>query len=354
MDGNVYYLLLLISFALGAWIWARYQKQRQTSLSTLRIWIPLTVSAIVIIILFLTAKDLFPVNPDFGRNLEVIAIEIRDLLKQLPDVSVAEKHHKEIIDALDRGVLAHAATSGGITSSGAIALFLTLLFLASAIVIALFFSGPYWDIAKKVLVISSMMPALGLSFMATLEKVVGVDKLFGIDLRDMHLFTFKTEISSGTSPQELDLRIHVTADETQLDCGEGENYKIGPFADGTAGDASIKPDEKLLTKLKKDIEILVGKLIKNHLGQRPLGLILVGSADKRELTPPLFHFFGSNAGLAQARAEWVRKAIENSMNPKPKTILTLSSGPAHVGLDPLPEDLAKDRSVRVCAIWGNK
>ena len=150
--------------------------------------------------------------------------------------------------------------------------------------------------------------------------------------------------------------VPVTVDETELDCGEGDSYKIGPFADGNAGDTSIKPDEKLLAKLNENIEPLVGKLTKNHLGQRPLGLILVGSADKRELKPPLFHLFGSNAGLAQARAEWVRKAIENSsMRPKPKTILTLSSGPAHVGQDPLPEkDLAEDRSVRVCAIWGSK
>jgi|ERR1051325_9417327 hypothetical protein len=138
-----------------------------------------------------------------------------------------------------------------------------------------------------------------------------------IDLRDMRLITFESGNPDRTSLKDLDFRIHVTEDEIQLDCGEGDNYKIGPFADGTAGVTSIKPDEQLLTKLKKDIETLVGKLTKNHLGQRPLGLILVGSADKRELKLPLFHFFGSNAGLAQARAEWAHKAIENSMDPRP-------------------------------------
>jgi len=126
------------------------------------------------------------------------------------------------------------------------------------------------------------------------------------------MFTFKTESPASTSPQGLDVKIHVTADEMELDCGEGDNYKIGLFVDGTAGNTSVKPDEKNLSELTGKITKLTEKLTENHLGQRPLGLILVGSADKRELKPPLFHFFGSNAGLAQTRAEWVRKAIINS------------------------------------------
>lgn len=353
MDENAYYLLLLISFTVGAWIWAR--PQNLSSPSTLQVWIAPALSVITMLGITLTAQNLFKnasVHLDPNNKLEVIALEIRDLLKRLPDPSVAEKYHKEIIDAIGRGTSTPTATSGDLTVLGAIMLSLAVVPFAIALLITLFGPSRQTNFRNK-LVSFAMVPTAALSLMVVLEKF-SVDKFLGIDLRDMHLVTFESGKSVGAPPQDLDLRIHVTADETELDCGDGDNYKIGPFADGTAGDTSMKPDVKNLSELKAKIADLTGTLEEHRLKQRLLGLILVGSADIRELKPPLTHSFGSNAGLAQARAEWVRIAIGNSMSPKPKTILTLSSGPAHVGLDPLPENLAKDRSVRVCAIWGSK
>jgi len=345
MDENGYYLLLLISFAVGAWIWPR--DQNQSFSSTPQVWIAMALMLAIII----AAKILLensPINPEPNQKLESIALEIKDLLKRLPEPSVAKQYHEEIIAALGRGTPAHPTTSGGITPVGATSLFLTLLFLAVAIGIAFFASGPNWNIVGKGFVLASIAPALTLSLLGTLEKGIGIDNLFGMDLHDIHLFTFPSGTPAGTSPQDLDLRIHVTEDEAQLDCGEGDNYKIGPFADGDAEKGNI-------INLNKKTTDLAGELIKNHARQRLLGLILVGSADKRALKPPLFRIFGSNTGLAQARAEWVRKTLKNSMDPMPRTILTLSAGPAHVGQDPLPEKLlAEDRSVRVCAIWGSK
>ena len=150
-------------------------------------------------------------------------------------------------------------------------------------------------------------------------------------------------------------------DETQLDCGERDKakpdiYRIGPFADGDP-EKGEKDERGNVIKLDEKIRALAKNLNDGtQRGKSLQGLILVGSVDKRPLSPALARNFGSNTGLAQARAEWVRNAIvnEKALSPMPKTILTLSSGPAHIGHDLLPKDLAEDRSVRVCAIWGSK
>jgi hypothetical protein len=63
--------------------------------------------------------------------------------------------------------------------------------------------------------------------------------------------------------------------------------------------------------------------------------------------------YGSNAGLAHARAEWVRSLLLDLAAPEldPARVVTLTSGPQTLGLDAPPGILANDRCVRIYACW---
>jgi hypothetical protein len=82
--------------------------------------------------------------------------------------------------------------------------------------------------------------------------------------------------------------------------------------------------------------------------------MLVGSADKRPLTGELLREFGSNAGLAQARARLIRTSLieDLKMDPGKVAILSVYAGPENVGASVTFQQMALDRSVQVCALWG--
>jgi hypothetical protein len=139
--------------------------------------------------------------------------------------------------------------------------------------------------------------------------------------------------------------------QTNFDCGdEDAPFAVGPFVTG----------QTVLQQPAADIKALLDRL-KARRNDRPLlGLILIGSADKTPLLPQLAKQYDSNVGLAQARAEWVRSRLmeDDAAHQLELTgerkIATVISGPTKVGLNIAPTDLAIDRSVRVCAIWGTK
>jgi len=100
-------------------------------------------------------------------------------------------------------------------------------------------------------------------------------------------------------------------------------------------------------------------------GQAPTLVMIIGSTDPSPLRSDVRLTFGSNFGLARARAEWVKsqwKAWEQRMggslpdacNVPDDNFLTLGSGPS---ITPEPrgsghEDLSRDRQVEIWAIWG--
>jgi hypothetical protein len=140
-----------------------------------------------------------------------------------------------------------------------------------------------------------------------------------------------------------------TRSDAGFDCGDPDNaLKVGPFVTG---------DVKL-EKGTTDVNVLLDRLSARRDHRALIGLILLGSADKTPLLPKLASQYGSNAGLAQARAEWVRsRLLQADVSHQLGVaswdkIATTVAGPARVGIDITPDALALDREVRVCAIWG--
>ena len=83
-------------------------------------------------------------------------------------------------------------------------------------------------------------------------------------------------------------------------------------------------------------------------------LLLIGRVDITQLSEQARKDYGSDSGLAQARAKWVRdKLVERSQNTEQKEALRrailLSAGPLHVGENVSDCDRALDRSVEVWA-----
>ena len=83
-------------------------------------------------------------------------------------------------------------------------------------------------------------------------------------------------------------------------------------------------------------------------------LLLIGRVDITQLSEQARKDYGSDSGLAQARAKWVRdKLVERSQNTEQKEALRrailLSAGPLHVGENVSNCDRALDRSVEVWA-----
>ena len=86
-------------------------------------------------------------------------------------------------------------------------------------------------------------------------------------------------------------------------------------------------------------------------------LLLIGRVDITQLTDEKRKPYGSNSGLAQARAKWIleklKKRFPEHQSTLERTIL-LSAGPLHTGEEATEINRAKDRSVEVWACWTPK
>lgn len=275
-------------------------------------------------------QEVVKLNEDFWKS-------------RIHEVSEEQSRHAEFIqvlqrltEALDHHTLdAPSTTFDGVSLLGAITLAFILLPLAFAII--------WWKGHKRTwIAMAIVLPTAFLIGGFTLQHLLKVETMFGLDFRGMHLLTInvhsKGDFDSGTDRQP-------TASDSYLDCGHGDLQVVGPFADGRY-DTGLN----LETKLASVAGVLHQKQVDHHL----LGLILVGVADKRPLRQPQDPVVASNSGLARARAEWVKSKLVNSLDPMTGDILTLSSGPVHILQNASPSQLAEDRSVRVCAAWGAK
>jgi hypothetical protein len=102
----------------------------------------------------------------------------------------------------------------------------------------------------------------------------------------------------------------------------------------------------------------VVRCLSERAKSRPLlQLVLVGSADKFELVSALRPRYGSNAGLARARADWVAKEITRRWPDPPAPVsqaLALTVGPGQVGENLSPAQTGDDRGVAIHAVWGKE
>jgi hypothetical protein len=120
---------------------------------------------------------------------------------------------------------------------------------------------------------------------------------------------------------------------------------VGPFVSGTH--TMLDPDgQSSMNAVKQSItdSQAHGKL---------LILFVVGSADKRPLSGRVAAIYGSNEGLAGARADWVRcqiVSLPSASFPANRVVVTIR-GPAKIGASVSSLDMSSDRLVDVYGLW---
>lgn len=137
-----------------------------------------------------------------------------------------------------------------------------------------------------------------------------------------------------------------TASIGAMDCDK--EWKVGTFVVGL--DDQLEGGGSIADKVEQIVSRMKTKM--DH--QALLGILLVGSADKRPLSGDLLRKYGSNAGLARARSETVKKNLVDRPNKgfSKVDVISVYAGPENVGASVTFEQMALDRVVQVCALWG--
>lgn len=145
--------------------------------------------------------------------------------------------------------------------------------------------------------------------------------------------------------------------------------RISPFEKGERyleGMSSTSSDEISMNSgnsLARDFEVMC-EAFASH-GQTPTLVMIIGSTDPSPLRRGVRQTFGSNFGLARARAEWVKSQWETwerekkgshseACNVPDENFMTLGSGPSFTPelRGRRQEDWADDRRVEIWALWG--
>ncbi len=123
--------------------------------------------------------------------------------------------------------------------------------------------------------------------------------------------------------------------------------RLGRVGSFQSGNAICEPSDG-----KGCFDIKTSLVAKGKHG-RPDLVLLVGSADRQPLGPGLRRRFGSNMGLARARAGWARDNLKEKFKDvfESAKFLVLVSGPGKTRETTTMEDLKEDRGVEVWAIW---
>jgi hypothetical protein len=98
----------------------------------------------------------------------------------------------------------------------------------------------------------------------------------------------------------------------------------------------------------------VVQAIRNRTEKRLVSVLLVGSSDRLRLGEPATRVFGSNEGLARARAEWTKTqliACRSFRKDSLPELIVLTRGPAIRGDDANEHDTDEDRFVMVEGLW---
>jgi hypothetical protein len=176
---------------------------------------------------------------------------------------------------------------------------------------------------------------------------------------------------SKTEPLRIEISYHVyprpqdPAQMTDLFCGSSKdgsgenNMRIAPFPDGWATvedypDRATADIQKAFKTLESQISTVL-EFLKSQ-PKRVASLMVIGSADRRQLaTAAVRKRYGSNSGLAQARANWVKdKLVSDPRRIETQAVVAFDAGPSIfkvVSAGSASTELALDRAVQVCALW---
>lgn len=264
-----------------------------------------------------------------SHQLEVI------LEKYLSNTSTQEHPQKEVLEAIDNiksDINSRTEDTAVSTSIFGIAFFVFVV------------SGVLWFVMKLRGNSSHALGFVTLSALLTTSFSIA-DKIFDWKLVEnvsFTLFSFSSKLENGQGekiPSDYSNRI-------TLSCPN--SYTIAPFVTGK--DDTLEYGQVFSEK----IQLLVNRLTDDSVLKNGELLILIGSADRRPLGSELINFYGSNAGLAQARAMSVKTLLKQHLQKPVPAILVFSTGP-NVITDSivLPNAdyelaLANDRSVRLC------
>jgi hypothetical protein len=117
--------------------------------------------------------------------------------------------------------------------------------------------------------------------------------------------------------------------------------RVGPFLEATANKLSPYRGDSALTAV---IDTLRAHLRSNELQF----VIVLGGVDKRQLRDPAQTWFGSNEGLAQARAAWLSDTLAKAINGLDAVpVLVWSQGARNFGTSVTSLHLQEDRRVTV-------
>lgn len=315
-------------------IWAHGREYRWSILCAV-----LLLFGLIALVLAFQLVQIQAVTPKTGLENKTV----EHLLSQLPTADLVTRQHEEMLKALDRPSLAPTSSSfkvGGVWAFLSFGVVGVLLLLASML-------RPN-NVASKV---GAVTGAFMIATSGGLTFFKSTGPLLQIDMKN----DFQYKPSGGASGSDhLLLTIDVGAGGTIPDCGDSKKHDqaVYPFNDG---------DPSLTPAMGAQISA-----IRNLLGARRgqgklVGLLLIGSADRRGLVGRSAHRYGSNATLAQARARAVADALDH---PKalwpdhpdglwpdhPKVITHLDTGAQIIGTKDRIV-MAPDRSVLICGLW---
>jgi hypothetical protein len=140
----------------------------------------------------------------------------------------------------------------------------------------------------------------------------------------------------------LKLKFKVSLDpELTITTGRPMQYlalpSIGPFKEG---EDSVMDDTLAERSLEASL-VSANRLLEDR---RTAFVFIVGGADKRQLLQRPRDTYGSNEGLANARAVWISSRLDN---PHSVPILTWGGGAKEASRTPTREQLARARHVKV-------
>jgi hypothetical protein len=156
---------------------------------------------------------------------------------------------------------------------------------------------------------------------------------------------------SAATPMRLDLGVDLALTGTGLtvDCGDG-THQIITF---DKGQSKLDDSSAAAERMKPVIDSIMANRQKRQLA----ALLLVSSADATPLSPNLKSAYEDNAGLAKARANWVRDNIEAELSDDdrlgmvPPTIVSINTGLPITRLTSQAQPAVLSRAVAVCALW---
>jgi hypothetical protein len=132
--------------------------------------------------------------------------------------------------------------------------------------------------------------------------------------------------------------------------------RIGPFCRGAAAAICTQDAPAGVAQSASTPSDVVHGLTGDSIRQRALQIVIVGTSDRVELTPLLRAQYGSNEGLARARAEHVSQQISSAWTARPRRqpppqTLILTVGPSiHAPTSLSKRETATDRMVTVYAV----